>query len=260
MGGARARNQGAIAFRTPSGRESGHGCPAGSGSRRQGLQRPPRRYAHREVRQRECGMEQAAVPLDAAAAGPDMPESPLHDEEGVLRLGAHRRLPRLHALLGRERAVQALHRGGLPGDGLPHRWEVRAGGGLGALRRPGASGVRMAEPVVPADEGMGHGHAGHVGGSRLHGMHEAAARIDADVRLEAEMPALPLPGLVGPGAAGMPPVLGGARRLDEGRVHDGASPHHGARRPGLRAQPAEHGLAEALPLEDVAELCFVKPA
>ena len=62
---------------------------------------------------------------------------------------------------------------------------MRVGGDLGALRHPGVSGVRIAEPVVPADEGMGHGHVGHVGGSRLHGMHEAAARIDADnVRFE----------------------------------------------------------------------------
>lgn len=74
------------------------------------------------------------------------------------------------------------------------------------------------------------------------------------MRLEAEMPVLPLLGLVGLGVAGMPLVLGGARRLDEGRVHDGASPHHDARRPELRVQPVGHGLAEALPPEDVAEL------
>jgi hypothetical protein len=56
------------------------------------------------------------------------------------------------------------------------------------------------------------------------------------------------------GSRECPLVLGGARRLDEGRVHDGASPHHDARRLELRVQLVEHGLAEALPLEDVAEL------
>ena len=77
---------------------------------------------------------------------------------------------------------------------IEERWG--SDGDFGALRHARVAGVRIAERVVLPHEGMRHGHVGHVCGGRLHGMHEAAAGIDADMRLVSEMPVLALLGLV----------------------------------------------------------------
>ena len=165
---------------SPSG--PGRACRSLSGSFGAGGEGPVRRDAHGGI----CGGEgyagHAGALPDPSAARLQVPGPALRDEGGMLRPGADGCLPGLDAPLCRERAVQALYGGGLPGGGPAHRGGMGAGGDLGALRHARVAGARTAGRAALPHGGMRRRRAGHVRGGRLRGMHEAAAGIDADVR------------------------------------------------------------------------------
>ena len=100
------------------------------------------------------------------------------------------------------------------------RWGT--GGDFGALRHACVAGVRIAERVNLPHEGMRHGHVGHVCGGRstvgARGRCRHRRRYAPCIRNASSCPSW-----TGAPRIACGPCSRGARRLDEGSIHDGAA-------------------------------------
>ena len=168
----------------------------------------------------------------------------------MLNLGSDGRLARLDGVLPGQ-APHALDARRLLGHGPLHLGERGIAGHLGPLGDAGVARVGVAEPVVRPDQGMRHRNVAHVRGREGGRVHQAAAGVDPDVRLHAEMPVLALVHLRVARARG---VLRGGRRLYEGGVHDRAAAHHDALGLEDRVDAREDLGRQAVLLDYAAEL------
>ncbi len=205
--------------------------------------------AHEDVGGGEQGEEAAAVLLEPLVDQLAEAEVALHEEEGMLHLAADTRLPGFDGLvpLRLDGALPAVDAEGHPGLLLVSRY-------LGALFGARVAGVAVHHLVVVPHQLARPGDVADIGRSVHHGVDEAAARVDADVALHAEVPLVALPGLVHLGIPLVLLVLGGAGGGDDGGVHDGPAAHHEALLLEQFVEAVEHGLGEAVLLEKMAEV------
>ena len=92
----------------------------------------------------------------------------------------------------------------------------------------------------------------HIGWRDHRAVGQPRLAVHTDVQLHAEVPLLPLAGLVHFGVSGLVGVLGRAGRADDGGVHDGAGVDLDATRLQLLAYTGEQRFAQLVVVEQAA--------
>ena len=111
----------------------------------------------------------------------------------------------------------------------------------------------MDDRLVTVQQGSCHREIVHVGRRRHHRVDEAGVRIDPDVRLHAEEPLVPLPGLVHLRVPCPRLVLRRTRGCDDRRIDQRAPADHLATRPEQCVDLLEECGGQVVALKEVAE-------
>ena len=107
--------------------------------------------------------------------------------------------------------------------------------------------------LVTVQQLIRHGNVTDIGRSRRHTMHQAKGPIDTDVHLHPKVPFVSLVGLMYLEITWIVLVFGGARRDNNGGIHDGPLLEHEPLRSQVSIDGVEDGLAHAALLEKMPD-------
>ena len=193
------------------------------------------------------------LPGPPVKARPQMPEPALHDEEGMLHLGADGCLPGFDAFSARKRAVRPFMVEGFLATVSASRRGGDRRAASGRFATPVATGSAWQNASSSLTRGMRHGHVGHVCGGRLHGMRTRPLPASTPICAPCIRNASSCPSWTGCASGSRAwPVLRGARRLDEGGITMEPPRILIHRLLRLGIEIAGMAPAESLPLEDMA--------